>query len=317
MYKKEFDSLDKEFKAYLFWGEEPFYVRRYTKNIAQRVGSNEPLHLYFDEYELTKAKEYLAQNSLFGDRNLLIITHDKALPKKELQEIIELCQKVPNSFFIYELLSNEGKKIASLFEGEERVQVRFFKPSITQATQELQRVAQELGVEIESFTIQHLLHLLEGNLELAAKELEKLSILSNPITAKDIDRLVYPLSSLNLEKFYEALINKEPLAPLLHRLIQEEQNEMRILLGLQNFIRQLFLFYTHIRLYAKAQSKEILGYQLPRHIEEQRAELAMRIKNYPEIFLTLQECEHRLKTEPNIDKSATLFSCLIKIQALI
>ncbi|MRI58186.1 MAG: DNA polymerase III subunit delta [Epsilonproteobacteria bacterium] len=319
MYKREFDRLKSTFDAYLFWGEEPYYIRRYAQKVANSLAPKEErLLLYYDEYDFERAKEYLGQNSLFGNRNLLYIKHDKALPKKELQTLIDLCRKNENSYLIYELVGQDGKKIAPLFAADHgAINVRFFKPSLHEAKEELAQRASDLGLQIDPFALQHLLILLDLNLDLAANELEKLSLLDQKIQSKDIDRLVYALTPLNLEKLYEAIILKEPLADLLQKLSQEEQNEMKILLGFESYMRQLFLFYTHMRLHANANSKEILGYKLPRQIEERRIRLAMRIKNYPEIFLTLQECEYQLKTQSNIDKASLLFSYLIKIQALI
>ena len=319
MYKKEFDRIDHSFDAYLFWGDEPYYVRTYAQQTAQKIASKEErLLLYYDEYDFDTAKNYLSQSSLFGDRNLLILKHEKALPKKELQSLIALCNKNPGSFLIYELPTGEGKKISSLFDAKHgAVNVRFFRPSIHEAKAQLQLRAKELEIDIDPFALQHLLAVLEGNLELAMNELEKLRLAGERVETKDIDRLVFALTPLNLEKLYEAIIFKEPLGELLLKLSEEEQNEMKIVLGFQNFLRQLFLFYSYIRLHGSVDSKAVLGYKLPRQIEERRTSLAMRIKNYPEIFLTLQECEHDLKTKAAIDKSSILFSCLIKIQALI
>ena len=92
---------------------------------------------------------------------------------------------------------------------------------------------------------------------------------------------------------------------------------MKILLGFQNFLRQLFLFSSYIRLHGQIDSKEILGYKLPPKIEAQRVQLAIKIKAYPQIFLELQECEYQLKTAQSIDKETLLFSCLIKIQGYL
>ena len=316
MYKKEFDRLQKDFKSYLFWGDEPYFVEKYASNLADRLCPKEQrLTLYYEEYDFSLAKEYLGQSSLFGDTNLLLLRHEKALPKKELGFLIELCQKNPNSYLIYMLPNSEGKKIASLFNPKkEAVEVRFFKTSLSEAKAELMQYAKSLELSIDPFAIEHLLALLEGDLLLAKKELEKLSTLQESIGPKEIDRLVYPLNPLNLERLYIAIIQKEPLSELFQKILEEEQNEMKILLGFQNFLRQLFLFSSYIRLHGQVDSKEILGYKLPPKIEAERTRLAIKIKAYPQIFLELQECEYQLKTSQSIDKEALLFSSLIKIQ---
>jgi len=316
MYKRDFDRLQKDFKSYLFWGDEPYFIEKYATTIADRLCPKEQrLSLYFEEYDFSVAREYLGQSSLFGDTNLLLLRHDKALPKKELGALIELCQKNPNSYLVYMLPNSEGKKIASLFNAKkDAVEVRFFKATLPEAKAELMEYAKNLELSIDSFAIEHLLALLEGDLLLAKKELEKLSTLQEPISSKEIDRLVYPLNPLNLERLYIAIIQKEPLSELFEKILQEEQNEMKILLGFQNFLRQLFLFSSYIRLHGQVDSKEILGYKLPPKIEAERTRLAIKIKAYPQIFLELQECEYQLKTAQSIDKEALLFSALIKIQ---
>ena len=318
MYKQQFDKLDKRFSSYLFWGEEPYYIKKYGQKIADTIDAAEnKMVLYYDDYDYETAKNYLSQASLFGDTNLLIIKRDKALPKKELTELLTIAQKMDNSFIIYECYSNDGKKIESLFSDKnDAVHVRFFKPSMAEARRELLQLAQQKGITIDGVSLEHLLMLLEGNLDLAASELEKLRLVEGSVEPKDIDSLVYALNPLNLEKFYIALIQKEPVGELFAKLIEEEHNETKILLGLTGFLQQLFMFHTHIRLYGKADSKAVLGYKLPVHVEKQRVALALRIKNYPAIFMLLQECELMLKTKTHSDKSGLLFSYLIKLQAL-
>ncbi|BAF70272.1 DNA polymerase III subunit delta [Nitratiruptor sp. SB155-2] len=318
MYKKEFDTQKKTYNAYLFWGDEPYFTQKYTKKTADSITPKENrLQLYFDEYDFEAAKNYLSQASLFGDTNLLIIKHDKALPKKEIETLIQLCNKNPNSFLIYQLDSNEGKKLETLFGPKNSaVHVRFFKPSLHEAKNELLHYAKEQNINIDSYSIEHLLATLQNNLSLAIQELAKLSLIEGPIGSKEIDALVFPLNPLKLEHLYKSIIKKEPIEEQLQKILEEEQNEMKILLGFENFLQQLFLFYSYIRLHGKSDSKAILGYKLPKQIEEERVQLAIRIKKYPEIFLLLQECELLLKTKTNIDKEAILFSYLIKIQAL-
>jgi len=322
VYKNEFDKLlarGELPKSILLYGEEPYYIQKYSKMLCERITPKENrLLYYFDEYDFDGAKSYLSQASLFGDTNLLVLKHEKPLPTKELKELVALCNKMQNSYFIFELYSNDGKRIASAFSKKENaVDVRFFSPKEYEALNELTAIAKNLGIQIDTSSLQHLLHLLQNDLSLAVKELEKLSCYDEPLGSKELDALVFPLTPLSLYRLYEAILNKEPLEELFAKVEEEDQNEMKILLGLESFLQQLFLFHSYIRLHGKADSKEILGYKLPAFVEEQRTRLAIKIKNYPEIFLTLQECEYLLKTKSNIDKKALLFSYLIKVQALV
>ncbi len=321
MYKKEFDkelASGLKAKSYLFFGAEPYYISKYSKLIADKITPHENrLVFYYDEYDFESAKNYLSQASLFGDTNLLILKNDKQIPTKDLKTLIEICKKTPNSYFIYELYANTAPKITQIFHKEnDAVHVRFFKPFESEALKELSDIAASYNLNIDHATLRHLYHLVQEDLMLAAKELEKLSIYQE-VGTKEIDALVYPLSTLHLETLYKAILTKAPLAQLLQRIEEEDLDIIAILLGLERYVKDLFLYYSYIRLHGKADSKEILGYKPPKDVEKERIELAIKIKNYPEIFLTLQECEYQLKTMKDIDKKSLLYSCLMKIQALI
>ncbi len=314
MYKNEFDKKIGDIKkSYLLWGEEPYYIQSYGQKISKLVGDENKMVFYYDEYDFESAKNYLSQASLFGDVNLLVIKGEKPVPAKELKALLEFTKKLPKSFIIYELYSNEGKRVAKEFEAD----VRFFRPKEFEALNELKNIASQLGMDIDTPALKHLLHAVDMDLSLAVSELKKLGVYSKSIGTKEIDTLVYATNPVSLEKFFISLIEKKPLNELFMKIEEQEINEMKILLGIENFISQLFMFYSYIRFNGRIDSKEVLGYKLPKFIEEQRSRLAIKIKNYPDIFMTLQECEYELKTKSSIEKKSTLFSYLIKIQALI
>ena len=321
LYKNEFDKLLAKglpAKSYLLWGAEPYYIQKYANLLRQltEAGENALVH-YYEEYDFEQAKNYLSQASLFGDCNCYCLKTEKLLPAKEIKALLEICKKTPNSYFIYELYSNDGSKIHSHFlQRSDATAVRFFEAKEHEALNELRHIANSYNMKIDDAALLHLLRVVEGKLSLAAKELEKLSIFEE-VGTKEIDRLVYSLSPLSMERLYKAILAKEPLAPLMQKMEEEDFEEMRLILGLQRYLKELFLFYSYIRLNGKADSKAILGYRLPPFVEEERVRSCMRIKNYPELFLTLQECEHTLKTKTQVDHRTLLYSCLMKIQALI
>lgn len=324
MYKKALDELLKNYnlKSILLYGEEPFYIESYSKKIADIASPQKEnrLTFYFDEYDYKEAKTYLSESSLFGDKNLLTIKHDKILSKKEIDSLIEICNKNQNSFFIYELYLNNAKNITKSFNKKKNADfVRFFKPSIYEASKILKNFAIKKDIEIDKYAIQHLLLTLDLNIKMAIKELEKLAIQNKKISTEDIDELTYPLNTLNLEKFYIELLNKKPILPILKQIEDEELNEVRIILGLENFLKQLFLFHSYIKINGNFNSKDILGYKLPPSIEKERVSLAIKLKekNFLDIFKILQESELKLKTTTNIEKKSFLFSTLIKIQGLL
>ncbi|WP_281950610.1 DNA polymerase III subunit delta [Nitrosophilus kaiyonis] len=325
MYKKALDELlNKGFnlKSTLLYGEEPYYINEYSKKIADIIDPQKDNRLiyYFDEYNFEGAKNYLSQSSLFGDINLLIIKHDKEIAKKEMDILIDLCIKNQNSFFIYELYSRDAKKISKSFSKNKQADfVRFFKPTLYEAKEIISNFAKQKGIQIDEFSINHLLLSLDLNLELAKKELEKISILTKNVGNKEIDELAYSLTPLNLEKFYIYLLEKKPINEILKNLEYEDINELKILLGFENFLQQLFMFHSFIKINGFFDSKEVLGYKLPPQIEKQRVALAMKLKerDFLNLFKELQNSELYLKTKTDIDRKSYLFSSLIKIQALI
>ncbi len=325
MYKKALDELlNKGFnlKSILLYGEEPFFIKEYSQKIADLISPQKDSRLiyYFDEYSFQGAKNYLSQSSLFGDINLLIIKHEKQLPKSELDSLIDICNKNENSFFIYELYSNDAKRVSKSFDKKRQADlVRFFKPSLYEAKNIVLNFAKKRDIDIDNYSINHLLLSLDLNIELALIELEKISIKSKKVGHKEIDELIYPLNALNLERFYLDLLNKKPINEILKKMDEEEINEIRVILGLENFLQQLFLFHSFIKLNGRFDSREVLGYKLPPQIEKERMETAIKLKEkqFLEIFKTLLTSELYIKTASNIDKKSYLFSSLMKIQALL
>jgi len=116
MYKHELDkylsySLP---KALLLHGENDYLITQYIKHYIEKLNAKEDLlALYFDEWHFPTAKEYLSQSSLFGGVNLLIIRHDKKLPKKELDALIDIAHKIGESYLVF-AFSGEPKEAVLL-----------------------------------------------------------------------------------------------------------------------------------------------------------------------------------------------------------
>ena len=103
MYQSEFDkNLQKGAisNSFVFYGESLFLIDRYIKMLSN-IEDASILNYNQDEYDFNSAKAHLSQASLFGGRNVLIIKTHKKVPKKELDELIELTKKQPGAYFIY------------------------------------------------------------------------------------------------------------------------------------------------------------------------------------------------------------------------
>ena len=322
MYQREFDQrLAKGLpKAVLFFGDNAYMTDHYIAFYKNKLQvKEEVLSLYFDEWDFQQAKSYLSQTSLFGGVNLLIVKHDKKIPKKELDELIALANKSSDNYFLYgyEGTAANAKSLQSSFsEKKGGVWVRFFEPNERDGIPLLAQKAQQIGLDIDHFALQHLMRLLNNNLALCMQELDKLAILGTKVTSKDIDRLVYSTAPLATEQLLVDLFHKKPITATITKLLELGEDEASLLRSTQFFVNQIFLFHAYIKLHGHVDSAAILGYKLPKHIEEQKAQLALRVKSAAllKIFEHLLESEIAMKQAPAAQREVLLYSILIKIQ---
>ena len=324
MYKKEFDSIlsSKLPRVVLLYGDNEFYFDYYIKLYKNKLYAKETLlEHFFDEYNFEAAKAYLSQGSLFGGVNLYILRTNKKIPKKELDSLIELTNKDINNYFlyIYEGSSTNAKSLQSSFSSKNSaIWVRFFEPTPKEAIDFANSKIKELNINITPYALNYLVSLLNFNMALIDKELEKLSILETPIDTNTIDLLVYSTAPLAVEKMIISLFKKEDITNTLTKLIELGEDEFSILRAIERFLQQLFLFHAYIKLNGMVDSKEILGYKLPKWVEDERASLAVRIKSSKllKIYQELLDLEINLKTK-NGKKEALLYSSLIKIGKML
>ena len=161
--------------------------------------------------------------------------------------------------------------------------------------------------------------LLNNNIALCANELNKLAILGTKVTSKDIDRLVYSTAPLATEQLLIELFEKKPITQTLTKLLEIGEDEFSILRSTQFFVNQIFLFHAFMKLNAYIDSKAILGYKLPKPIEEQKANLALRVKSPAllKIFEYLLEIELELKKAPAANRELLLYGSFIKLQSYL
>jgi len=325
MYQREFENLLRVSppRAMLFYGENPYLIASYLQfyiNITK--ASDSLLRLYFDEYSFERAKSYLSQTSLFGGTNLLIIKREKKIPKKELDKLIEFVAKSPDNFLLFEYQgkATDAKSLQTSFSPKKGGNwLRLFEPNIKESITILQKKSQNIGLNIDYYALQHLILLLNNNLTLCANELDKLAILEGEVTSKDIDRLVYSTAPLAMEQLLIDLFEKKPVVETMSRLLELGEDEFSILRSTQFFVNQIFLFHAYIKLHGAVDSKAILGYKLPRNIEEQKGKLAISIKSSTllKIFEHLLEVEIEIKTPPSSNKELLLYGAFIKLQSYL
>ena len=325
MYQREFENLLRNTppRAMLFFGENNYLISSYLQyyiNITK--ASDSLLTLYFDEYTFDQARAYLSQSSLFGGTNLLIIKRDKKIPKKELDVLVELVGKSPDNFLLFEFqgTSANAKSLQSSFTPKKGANwLRLFEPNIRESIDMLQKKAKNIGLDIDHYALQHLMLLLNNNLALCANELNKLAILDGKVTSKDIDRLVYSTAPLAIEQLLIDLFEKRPIVETMGRLMELGEDEFAILRSTQFFVNQIFLFHAYMKLNGHIDSKAILGYKLPKPIEDQKGTLALRVKSPAllKIFEHLLEVELALKKAPSANRELLLYGAFIKLQSFL
>ena len=325
MYQREFNNLlqNQLPKALLLYGDDEYLINYYIEYYIQKLDAKDSmLKLYYDEYDFTQAKSFLSQTSLFGGTNLLLIKNDKKIPKKELDTLVELANKDSDNYLVFAFggESKDARSLQSSFSDKKGgVWVRFFEPNIKDGIALLQQKAQKIGLEIDHYALSHLMMLLNNNLALCANELEKLAILESKITSKDIDLLVYSTAPLAVEQLLIDLFAKKPITPTISKLLELGEDEFSLLRSLQFFVNQIFLFHAYIKLNGTVNSADILGYKLPKHIEEQKASLALRVKSSAllKIFEELLTSELTIKQAPPTQREVLIYGLFVKIQQLL
>jgi DNA polymerase-3 subunit delta len=325
MYQREFDQRLRQSlpKALLLYGENDYMIDHYINVYIKKLDAKESmLSLYHDEWNFEQAKNFLSQTSLFGGTNLVVVKHEKKIPKKELDALVALANKNPDNYFIYAYAgaAKDARSMQAAFTDKKGgVWVRFFEPNIHEGVTMLQQKAQQIQLDIDHYALQHLMLVLNNNLALCANELDKLAILGTKVTGKDIDRLVYSTAPLATEQLLIDLFNKKPITDTITKLLDIGEDEASILRSTQYFVNQIFLFHAYIKLNGHVDSAAILGYKLPKPIEEQKAQLALRVKSASllKIFEHLLESELAIKKAPATQKEVLLYSMLIKLQGYL
>ena len=322
MYRKELDNLIRsgsKVSAIMLYGESHFLIDHYIKIFSDIPDAN-VLSLYHDEYDFAAAKAHLSQGSLFGDQNLLIIKNEKKIPKRDLDILLEQVKKNPDNTFIYGYYGSDMKSSAKAFNKKSGgIEVRMFPPFAGEAKNMLMQEAQRRQVQLDSYAASHLIDSQNGDLGLAFNELSKLQILGRPITTKDIDILVYGVGEVKIDQFINHLLAKKDFKEDLQHILESGEDEIRIITAISAHMTQLYLFYAYIKINGMADSRAILGYKLPKNIEQDRAQQSIRFKQhqYDAILNLLLENELKMKSSGGVEKNALLLATLIKLQSLI
>jgi DNA polymerase-3 subunit delta len=289
----------------------------YTNNLTN-IEDASLLKFYHDEYDFNSAKAHLSQASLFGGQNVLIIKSEKKIPKKDLDIFIDFCEKNPDNIFVYAYYGSDHKTYTKAFSKKSTMSVRFFNPNRGEAIFTVSQVAREKQVNIDNYTITHLLQIHNGDVALACNEIEKFRVYDRTITTKDIDNLVFGLAEVNIDDFIKKILNKKDFKKELQNILEHGEDEIRIVTAITAYLTQLYMFNIYIRVNGAPNALEILGYPAPKFIVDEKATLSLKFKpnTYYKLHELLLDSELKMKSS-NVDKGAILLSTLIRVQKLL
>jgi DNA polymerase III delta subunit len=305
-------------KATLFWGDPSMidiYADRYLKTLPNDLSA---LKLYYDEFNFSAAFTHLSSPGLFNEGNLLVVRIDKKIESKNLTALLNAIGKNATSYMLFIYEADDAKaKLAYLKEEGFYAVVRFFAPKLEEAKRILKEAAAKIDAELNDAQAQHLLKINENNLSFAIADLGKIAVYDQTNSAL-IDLISAGHSDGDCYRLIETLVEKrQSFYPELERLFLQNATEMSVLLELIGAFRQLFMFSCAMRL--GNDSKDFLGYFLPKDIDEARKKLASRFKpsRWVKILEALSELELSFKQTATQEKKALLYAFLIKLQTTL
>lgn len=310
MYKNEFDNhlrQNKKFNAYMFYGQSTFLVEHYSHIVTSSLGQKDEIEkLYFDEYDFKYAKDKLLQSSLFSSNNILLIKCDKKIPKKEVDVLIDACNKNPDSTVIFSCIGDTDFKSMekSFSDKTNSAVVRMFSPNDNEAVRLIENEAKKLNINYEVSALNHLYFMHKNDLSLCINDLSKLAILDERITSNVVNTHCFGIGTVSFEDFLHDLLSGKDIANDLTLLLEEGVNEIFLINQVTSFIQQLFMISSYARAIGAPNPKEILGFIPPKNIWEKKSKLAINIKpeKFQEMLEFLLNIELELKSS-KIDNS--------------
>lgn len=333
MYKREFDNLLKSRipQATLLYGECNFLIDYYGKKIKKSImqkGSVDIFSFYFDEYNSKSIDNILSQQSLFSNSSLVIIKMDsmKVSTKKtktnDFKEFLNILKTNKTDYLIVEFYNNgllsyskDAKALSALFNSQDFINVRFFNPNQKEAMEILQSSAKELKININPSNLLYLYELQNNELGICVNELQKFVVFEEEILKSHIDRLCYGLFTNSIDELCDTMLLRGDYITIISKIEERGIADMDIITAMQNYFYRLFLFFSYIKTNGRFNSKDVLGYVLPKDLEEKYVRFATRLKEsqYLQIFRTLNNWRFLSIS----GKEKNCFPNLIKIQAII
>jgi DNA polymerase-3 subunit delta len=318
MYKNDFDSL-KEWPFYLVFFGHPFFLNLYQKKIENKFKKDNIIKIYYDEFDKKTAKNFLLENSLFGGKNILIIKTKKF--NKDLEELKKYAKN--NYCFIFyegnQKISFNSKKYCYInlnfktkIELKENEFIRFFEPSFEDIMKYINFLCEKenlsLSIESKQFLAKSIEPIFLEN------EIKKLANYNNEISLRDIKELVFLYRFESLEELFEKILKGEEFFEDLNNILEIEDYK-RIIPAFVKYLTMIYKIYLFIKVNGSFDSKKLFGYKLPPKIEENRVNLALKLKenDYKKLFDYLLNKELLIRSS-NRDKEAIFWEVMIYLR---
>ena len=309
MYKNVFDkelATGTTYNGYMFYGLCDYLSEKYANDISVKLAAGDDIYkVYFDEYNFKDCVNYLSQSSLFASNNVLMIKTIKKIPKKEIDELISICNTNPDSYIVLSCIgSADLKTMAKSFTKKtSSVEVRFFTPTDQEALHILNSVCQNKNLQCGFGELQYLYNMHQKDLNLCVNDLDKLSILDKPISVNIINAQCFGMGAVSIDDFFNKLFTGVNINKDLYMILEEGMNEINLINQTTGFIQQLFNINSYLKLYGQLNVIEIWGYKLPLNIANTRASIAMKFKqeDFLRMLTFFQNLELELKTKNTLD----------------
>ena len=283
-----------------------FFLDIWYNKVNKIIKDTNIVKFYYDEFNLEIAKSHLSQNSLFGDKNSLVIKSNKFVDVENLIKI------VGDNYFYFFYTGDAKKAKTKIFKNNF---VRFFKPDL----KDLIISANEYmkNNNITNIDINHLKYLISKiDYRFLFSEIDKLSLVPN-LNNDIIDKLVFDYNETSFDEVFDSLFLNQDYLHKLDNLLQMNE-DIAILMSFVRYVKILYMFNLHIKnIGYENVSRDVLGYQIPKHLEETRKRISFTIKEdkFLEIFEILLKAELDIKSSK--DKTSVLFRTFIEIKSLL
>ena len=306
MYRRDLESLIKSNtipQNLLLYGDI-FQLDYYEKKLLEIFKEYDVLKLYFDEYDFNEAKIHLSQNSLFGNKNLLIIKTDKAINK--LSELIKTNKDNNLLLFFYGQKPNT-KPFKKDF-------VRFFPLKYFEKQQFLNEYLLKNNLNWQNHIKEHIIKTVDMNN--FYQELDKLSLIDE-LTIPEINRLLNTNNEMSFDELFDRFFLKNDILEELKFLIQKGEDEMKIILSLIRYIKDLYLYYLHIKTTGENSMQSFFGYRPPKDVEERRNRVVLSLNE--EKFLNILDflTDIELDLKSSYDKESLIFYTFLRLREFL